>query len=188
MSKYVDKALSYFEEITLCLLFAAMPLLCLFQVLCRHIFRFPAAWTEELMRALFVWGTFIGASFGVKVGAHLGVTAICNLLPRRAKSIALVSINAVCTLFCAFFAYSGLEMISFQTRLGQLLPVSRLPVAWTTACLPVGFAFMAIRFVLRTREEWRDFKKGAPEKNLLMEAAAAEAGYPAGEESGEESK
>lgn len=186
--KYVEKALSYFEEITLCLLFSAMPLLCLFQVLCRHVFRFPAAWTEELMRALFVWGTFIGASLGVKHGAHLGVTAICNLLPRRAKSLALVTINAVCALFCAFFAYSGYEMIAFQTMLGQLLPVSRLSVAWTTACLPVGFAFMTIRFIIRTAEEWDGFRKGAPEKNLLMEAAAAEAGYAAETDGGEDSK
>lgn len=187
MSKYVDKILSYFEEIILCLLFSAMPLLCLFQVLCRHVFRFPVAWTEELMRALFVWGTFIGASFGVKYGAHLGVTVICNMFPRRAKGIVLLLIQILCAGFCIFFTYSGMEMVSFQTRLGQLLPVSRLPVGWTTACMPVGFGMMAARFLINAGKEFRDLMAGAPEKNLLMEAAAVEAGLQ-DEDAKEESK
>ena len=189
MSKYLDKTILYFEEIFLCFLFIAMPIVCLFQILCRHVFRFPIAWTEELMRALFVWATFIGASLAVKLKAHLGVTAIVNMFPRSVKRIAQFLIYAACMLFCVFLAYSGYKMVSFQTMVGQLLPVTRLPVALTTACMPVGFALMAIRLTLCAADEFKDFIDDAPDRNLLMEVAAVEAGQNMEEQNnGEKSK
>ncbi|MDR0435134.1 MAG: TRAP transporter small permease [Gracilibacteraceae bacterium] len=150
MGKLIDRIILYFEEITLCILFAVMPLVCIFQVLCRYAFHFPAPWTEELMRALFVWATFIGASLGVKYGAHLGVTAIVNLFPPRFRSAFQALIFLLCAGFCLFFTYSGYTMVAHQTTMNQLLPVTRLPVGLTTACLPVGFGLMTIRMLLRT--------------------------------------
>ena len=39
-------------------------------------------------------------------------------------------------------------MVLHQISSGQLLPVSRLPVALTTASMPFGFTLMLIRFFL----------------------------------------
>jgi C4-dicarboxylate transporter DctQ subunit len=155
MTKILDRILTYFEEIVLCTLFALMPLVCLFQVLCRYVFYFPAPWTEELMRALFVWATFIGASLGVKLGSHLGVTAIVNLFPYKVRTAFQTGIYLLCAVFCLFFMVSGYGMTAQQNAFGQLLPVSRLPVSWTTACMPVGFAMMTLRFILRAVGEFR---------------------------------
>ena len=182
MSKYVDKVLLYFEEIFLCILFTILPIGCLFQVLCRYVLHLPIAWTEELMRALFVWATFVGCSIAVKYNSHLGVTAIVNMFPRRVKSLAQTLIYATCTVLCAFFTYSSYRMVAFQTMLGQLLPVTRIPVAWTTASMPVGFGMMTIRFALLTANEFKSFMDDAPDKDLLMEVAIAEAGLSDGEE------
>ncbi|MGI6451031.1 MAG: TRAP transporter small permease [Desulfitobacteriia bacterium] len=155
MVKWLDKIIEHFEEIILVVLFGLMPLLCFFQVLCRFVFHFPAAWTEEVMRAMFVWTTFVGASLGVKYGAHLGVTAIVSRFPAKLRSIFMVIINVCCGLFCLFFAYSGLEMVMHQVSAGQLLPVSRIPVAWTTASMPVGFTLMVIRFFLNAIQTFK---------------------------------
>lgn len=148
MLRWIDRIIENFEEIILGVFLTGMTLLCFFQVLCRFVLQFPAAWTEEAMRALFVWTTFVGASLGVKYGAHLGVTAIVNKFPPKLHSVFMLLINVCCGLFCIFFVYSGLKMVLHQITFGQLLPVTRIPVAWTTASMPVGFSLMTIRFFL----------------------------------------
>ncbi|MDR1322463.1 MAG: TRAP transporter small permease [Gracilibacteraceae bacterium] len=147
--KILDKIILFFEEYFLCLLFILMPVICFFQVLCRYALHLSAPWTEETMRALFVWATFIGASLGVKYGSHLGVTAIVNLFPYRMRTAFQALIYLACTCICLFLTYSSLKMVINQTVLNQLLPVTRLPVGLTTACMPVGFALMSIRFLMR---------------------------------------
>jgi len=169
MLKWFDKIIEHFEEIILIVFFSLMPLLCFFQVLCRFVFHYPAPWTEEVMRAMFVWTTFVGASLGVKYGSHLGVTAIVNLFPPKLRSAFQILINVCCGLFCLFFTYSGLEMVLHQISAGQLLPVSRIPVAWTTACMPAGFTLMTIRFLLNAIEV---FKKDFRPSRLEQEEAA----------------
>lgn len=169
MLKLFDKIIQHFEEIILVVFFSLMPLLCFFQVLCRFVFHYPAPWTEEIMRAMFVWTTFVGASLGVKHGSHLGVTAIVNQFPPKLHSASQVVINVGCALFCLFFAYSGLEMVLHQISAGQLLPVSRIPVAWTTASMPVGFTLMVIRFLLNAFEA---FIKGFRPSKLEQEGIA----------------
>lgn len=165
MIKRFDKIIQYFEEIILAVFFGLMPLLCFFQVLCRFVFHFPAAWTEEVMRAMFVWTTFIGASLGVKYGSHLGVTAVVALFPPKLRSAFQIFLNVCCALFCLFFAYSGLEFVLHQLAAGQLLPVSRIPVAWTTASMPVGFTLMVIRFLLNAFEVFKkDFRPSGQEQ------------------------
>ena len=164
--KCVDKTLLWFEEIVLCVLFAVMPFVCLFQVLCRFVFHFPIAWTEELMRALFVWGTFVGASIAIKYNAHLSVSAIINFFPRRVKNTAQILIYLSCIAFCAFCAYNGYRMVAFQTLLGQVLPVTRLPVGLTTACMPVGFGLMTIRFTLCAADELKSFLSCVPDPEV----------------------
>lgn len=155
MLKWLDKIIEHFEEIILVLFLTVMTLLSFFQVLCRFVIHYPAAWTEEIMRAMFVWTTFIGASLGVKYGSHLGVTAVVGLFPARFRSAFMILINLCCGLFCLFFAYSGLEMALHQLSAGQVLPVTRIPVSWTTASMPVGFTLMFIRFLLNAIQNFK---------------------------------
>ncbi|WP_258360745.1 TRAP transporter small permease [Moorella sulfitireducens] len=168
MLKLVDKIAQYLEEIILVICFSLMPLLCFFQVLCRFVIHFPAPWTEESMRALFVWSTFIGASVGVKYGSHLGVTAIVGLFPPKFRSSFMIVINLLCCLFCIFLVYSGLGMVRHQITTGQILPVTKIPVAWTTSCMPVGFSLMAFRFLYNAVQIfYKEFRHSQQEQGVV---------------------
>ncbi len=45
-------------------------------VLSRFIFHYSIAWSEELVRYLFIWGGLFGAAAGFRYGKHSGVPLI----------------------------------------------------------------------------------------------------------------
>jgi TRAP-type C4-dicarboxylate transport system permease small subunit len=155
MMKLIDKVLLNIEEIILIVLFTILPILCFLQVITRYILEVPVPWSEEAMRILFIWATFIGASLGVKRGAHLGVEVLVNLLPVKAKNLFMGGIGLICAAFCLFFAYNGVTLGLMEVQNDQVLPVSGIPTIYSTMAIPVGFAMMSIRFAMIGIEKWR---------------------------------
>lgn len=108
------RALDAFEETLLALLLAAMVLVSFSQVVARYVFNSGWVSALELTRILFAWLILIGMSYGIRIGAHLGVDAVVRLLPRplfRAASV-------FAALACAFYALLLLDSSWFTALLG----------------------------------------------------------------------
>lgn len=71
------------EETVLALLLTAMVLVSFAQVVARYVF--GAGWhgALELTKLLFAWMVLFGMSYGVRVGAHLGVDALARRFGAR---------------------------------------------------------------------------------------------------------
>ena len=75
---------------------AAMTLIAFIQVVARYVFNYSFVWALELNGVLFAWLIFIGMSYGVRVGAHIGIDAVVRLLgPRAARAVGMVGGGAV---------------------------------------------------------------------------------------------
>ena len=146
--KLVDRALLVFEENLLKVLFVAMPVLCFLQVLCRFIFHVPVPWSEEAMRVLFIWGTFLGASLAVKQGAHLSVTAFIHFLPRPVGQAVTVVVDMCCFVLCMYCGWAGFGVSLLEATGGELMPVMGIPTYFASAALPIGFFLMGVRFLI----------------------------------------
>ncbi|MDX9861763.1 MAG: TRAP transporter small permease [Rhodospirillales bacterium] len=152
--KALDTVLRVFEEKLLIVLFVALPILCFLQVVCRFVLFVPVPWSEEAMRVLFIWATFIGCSLAVRNGAHLAVTAVVNTLPRNVRNLLAVAINIVCCVLSLYFAYYGLDVVMMAVQVGEVMPVTGLPAYFATAAIPIGFAMMSLRFLMMAINRW----------------------------------
>ncbi|MBD8891464.1 TRAP transporter small permease [Roseibium litorale] len=78
----LDNWVTRFEEGVIAFLLAAMTIVTFTQVVARY--GFNSGWTGalELTRILFAWLILFGMSYGVKIGSHLGVDAVIQLLPK----------------------------------------------------------------------------------------------------------
>ena len=56
----MKKVNEYLEEIILVVLLICMTLILGLQIVSRYVFRNSLSWSEELVRYMFVWSTFIG--------------------------------------------------------------------------------------------------------------------------------
>lgn len=153
--KVLDAVLLGIEETLLKALFIILPLLCFLQVMSRFVLYFPVPWSEEAMRVLFMWATFIGASLAVRRGAHLSVTALVNALPAVPREVVALVIGLACCALCLYFSYNGLAVSIMEADSGETLPVTGLPTYVSSIAIPVGFLLMSIRFALTAIERWR---------------------------------
>jgi C4-dicarboxylate transporter DctQ subunit len=64
------------EENFIALLLAAMTLITFSQVIARYFFNTGAVWALELTTYLFAWLVLFGMSYGVRVGAHIGIDVV----------------------------------------------------------------------------------------------------------------
>jgi len=82
--------LSRLEEALVAFLLAAMTLITFMQVVARYVFNYSFVWALELTTFLFAGLIFIGISYGVRVGAHIGIDVLTKKLrPTTARVVLL---------------------------------------------------------------------------------------------------
>lgn len=95
-----------FEENMIAILLGTMTLVTFANVIARKGFNSNILWALELTVFLFAWMVLLGVSYCVKIGAHLGVDAIINLLSKRNRRI-LALISAACCLIFTLLMLKG---------------------------------------------------------------------------------
>lgn len=134
------------EEGLIAFLLALMTLITFGQVIARYIFNYSFVWALELVTFLFAWLIFLGMSYGVRAGSHIGVDALVKALgPRSARVV-----GAVATLGCIAYALIALfgswRYIFTMYAIGTLAEDLPIPVWIPQIVLPLGFALLALRF------------------------------------------
>ena len=88
------RSLGQLEEWLIGALLGAMTLITFGQVIARYVFNYSFVWALELTTFLFAALIFLGAAYGVRVGAHIGVDALVKLLPANiARVIGAVGVQ-----------------------------------------------------------------------------------------------
>ncbi|MPM00472.1 hypothetical protein SDC9_46698 [bioreactor metagenome] len=148
MFKTLTRILTTIEKRALQFLFLAMTIVVLIQVFNRITVNFPMAWSDELSRYLFVWMIFIAAAYAAGEKAHIGVTAVIDLLPEKYRRVVELIIYVLCLAFSIALIYYTFAIIKVQLRYGQISPSMRMPMQYAYSGMAVGGLFMATHFVL----------------------------------------
>ena len=94
------------EETLIASILGLMTLVTFANVVARYLFHSNILWALELTVFLFAWLVLLGASYAVKIGAHLGVDAIINLLnPSMRRVFGIIS--GLCCILFTFFLLKG---------------------------------------------------------------------------------
>jgi C4-dicarboxylate transporter DctQ subunit len=143
------------EEGAIAFLLAFMTLITFGQVIARYVFDYSFVWALELVTFLFAWLIFLGMSYGVRVGSHIGVDALVKALRPRAARI----VGAVATLCCIAYAliclWGSWRYVATMHMIGTLAQDLPIPVWIPQIALPLGFALLALRFGQAFVRLWR---------------------------------
>ncbi len=151
-----DKA----EESILIVLVAIMTISIVIQVFCRTLFSVSLSWTEEISRFILVWVTYVGASLGVKRGAHIGVEAFTMILPKKVKQIVQYITLAFCIIFTTVVFKESLTILSTQFSTGQKSAAVQLPMWIPYLGVTTGTFLMTMRFVEQCYIQFKNNKEG----------------------------
>jgi len=123
------------------------------QVVTRYAFNQPIVWVEELATYSFIWGTFIGASLGLKLHRHIRIeTFVGRIDPRNAVIVRLVA-HLFVALLMVVLIRNGFRVMAMEGRSYSIaLPVA-IPRMWFYSVpLVVGASSMlltTVYFILR---------------------------------------
>jgi C4-dicarboxylate transporter DctQ subunit len=138
--------LGFLEELLIMILMAIMTLVTFMQVVARYVFNYSFVWALELTGVMFAWLIFIGMSYGVRVGAHIGVDLVVRSLGARAAR-AVGSLAAVlCIVYSLIVTWGGYQYVLKMYDVGILMQDIPIHQWIPRLVLPLGFALLAFRF------------------------------------------
>ena len=151
--KVIDRVFSFFEEWTI-FIAVMVGLISLFvNVVLRYTIHYSLAWSEELIREIIIYTTFIGCSAAIKNRSMIRIDALPQIVPSLKKSLDYFS--HICTLgYSALMCVLGWEMAALQVETHQSTIILGIPLVILYAILPLMGAMMFIRTIIAV---WEDF-------------------------------
>jgi TRAP-type C4-dicarboxylate transport system permease small subunit len=128
------------------------------QVASRFVFRAPSSFTEELAGFLLIWIGLLGAAYGVRTRAHLGIDILVEQLGGNWRKGAEVLAHALVLLFAlSTMVGGGIWLVLLAFRLDQISAAMGIRMGFVYLVLPLAGALMAL-FSLEsvTRTVWEE--------------------------------
>ncbi len=151
--KIIDKIFSFFEEWTI-FIAVMVGLISLFvNVVLRYTIHYSLAWSEELIREIIIYTTFIGCSAALKNRSMIRIDALPQIVPFLKKPLDYFS--NLCTLgYSVLIFYLGWQMAALQLETHQKTIILGIPLVILYAILPLMGGMMIIRTIMVV---WEDF-------------------------------
>ncbi|MEE9309752.1 MAG: TRAP transporter small permease [Cocleimonas sp.] len=136
-----------FEENFLSLLLVCMTLLVFSEVVLRFGFNTGIDWSQEVTLYMMAWFVLFGASYGVKVGAHIGVDSFVKLFPKKIRvAMGLLSI-AVCIGYCVIFMIGAWNYLAKLKQINIEMEDLEIQRWMSESIIFLGFLFLIFRFL-----------------------------------------
>ena len=135
------------EDIICAICLIIMTTLTFANVIARYVFSASFSFSEEITTYLFVMLSLIGSAAVARRKAHLGFTAILDLLPAGVKRAIQTMSYALATAFSAALFWYGINMVQSQIFHGQVTAGMQWPEWIFGSFVPLGAFFITIEFL-----------------------------------------
>lgn len=142
----LDKLLRQGEEVFCALGLLGSTFLMFVNVILRYFFSAGLPWSEELIRYLIIWITFIGIGLAARKDAHVAIDFFAYYMSKKQQRLLMVVVDIVCIVFAVLMIKYSLDMIGQQFISGQKSPALQVPFYLIYLSLPIGFGLGVLRF------------------------------------------
>jgi len=150
----LDKVLTFFEEWTLFITVLVAMVALFFNVILRYGFSYSLAWSEELVREVILYTTFIGCSVAIKNRSTVRIDALVQLVPKLKFPLAMFS-YLVNLAFAVVMVYFGYLLAVLQVESDQSTLILQIPTVYLYAILPLMGIMMVLRVLMVMRDDIR---------------------------------
>lgn len=135
------------EDLLLALLLGAMILIASSQILLRNLFDWSIGWGDPLTRLLVLWVGLLGALAATRENRHISIDVLSHLLPPRGRAASQALGGLFAAAICGVVAGYAVRFV-WEERAGGGVGLLGLPEWLLHAVVPVGFALIALRYLL----------------------------------------
>ena len=144
-------------RILACVTVIAMLVLMLIEVVRRYCFGRTFIWSDEVIRYLLIYCTFLGGAAAYYQKALVSFDLVTSRLPIKMQEILKLINNIICLIFFVFLIYFSIQNVSNASGLSLAVPY---------CAIPIGLIFMFIftidffpDLIRGVKEAFRDDKK-----------------------------
>ncbi|MFV0576778.1 MAG: TRAP transporter small permease [Vibrio sp.] len=106
-------------------------------------------WSTALTKAIFGWLIFIGMSYGVRIGGHIGVDAVVKLLSTPKQKVLGIIACLACLIYAGLMSYASFDWVNTLYKANiyaEDLEKIHIKLWYIGAVVPVGFTLVWLRF------------------------------------------
>lgn len=149
------KLIHKLEENIIAFLLVAMTLLVFYETIQRFVFGTGVLWAEELTLHLSAWLVLFGASYGLRVGAHIGVDFLVKKMTEEKQRIITLIMLAAAVIYCVLFIYGAYVYLEKMHMIGIEMEDLPIPKWQAHSILMIGFVLLGIRFIEIARRVYK---------------------------------
>jgi C4-dicarboxylate transporter DctQ subunit len=142
------RLINRFEEAIICILLILTTLLVFLDVVMRFGFNSGFMWTQELTLHMSAWMVLFGASYGLKVGSHIGMDAFVKLFPVIGQRILSAIAAILALIYCSLIFYGSWVYLAKMKMIGIELQDIPIPAWQAHGMLLVGYLFLTLRLLI----------------------------------------
>lgn len=147
------KFLGTIEDVICAIALVFMTALTFANVVARYVFSASFSFSEEITTYLFVLLSLIGSASAARRKAHLGFTAIVDLLSFGVRRAIAAFGYLLAFLFSSALFWYGISMVQSQIRHGQVTAGMQWPEWIFGSFVPLGAFFIAVEFLFMFLDE-----------------------------------
>ena len=132
-------------------------------VLGRYFLGVPTVWQTELSIYLLMFVTFVGAAYGLRHHAHVGVDLVVERLPLRAQLVMriIAAVGALAVVLVVLWTATELWWEAVEGGF-RSATAWRAPLSLVYAILPIGMLLVALQYVAFIVEGVNALRGGRP--------------------------
>lgn len=143
----VNSLVERFEKFMISWSIIVMAVVAIANVVGRNLFSYSFTWAEEVTQFAIVWVTFIGASYAARMGVHIRMTAVFDILAPGLKKMLMIVITFSTAGLMFFLAWYGYQYaLNLYTIKRHTLGL-QIPLYWIMMWVPLGFALTGIQYL-----------------------------------------
>lgn len=133
------------------------------EVFRRYVLSVQAPWSTTIPAYMFLWLTWIGCAYGIKIRAHLNFGEVRARLPRKVQFALLQLDYLFFILLACVIVYYGIDLLKLQIDNGSVVPgTDTIPQWWFYSATPVGWTLLVFRVIQNMLEDVNAMRTGAP--------------------------
>ncbi len=144
------------EDGILVILLSVMILVAAAQILLRNFFDTGFPWGDQALRILVLWVALMGAVAASRENKHINIDVLLRFLSRRGRAMSQVVVGLFTAFVCGVVAFYAGRFVYLDYEAGAKV-YGNLPVWIVEIILPVGFTLIAIRYIIFTLAQFKDF-------------------------------
>ncbi len=143
---------AHFEEWLLAAALLAIILIINAEVFNRYIIGWVeigniTTWTEELARYIFIYMSYLGASYAIKTNSSIRVNLLVGTVPPKVRQALEIAADLCFLVLCAAVVERSIPLLQMQRQFHQISPALAVPMYVPYFAVPLGFTLMSIRLI-----------------------------------------